>query len=700
MPQTTYKVQAEFEDKNVQSSVEGIKSSVDQLASSLGGQLAKSFGVVAIGTKVFGMLKQSITELAAEARQFQSISRRFNMPIGQVQDLKAVAEESGVSLNQMARGLKGVEKTFADAATNPSGKKGALLRSLGISPEDLKSSSDDAKSSLVKLRDIIRRYKDEEVRDRVGQELVGTQYNIAFKMAVEMDSDSFTEATSAVEHLTDAQIASNAGFGKLGRDFAREAKGSFQWLMDALTATFTVLKMVWDFLILGLVEVKLTFQALGSDVMAFFEMMMRGIRNTSTAWAKFKNWMHMGNEEENNKTIEENEKANQKSIDDRKKIEDKLIAADKANDAEYERRQKENLTRLYVSALSLQDSTGLGSSEEEIAKEQASQDEKKAELLKRKAAAEATLKEHPDSESAKSELAKIAEEMKDQQEEQDMLDEVKNRIHHKNEEGTEGMPDLEKEKRLKQEFEERWKTIHAQTEELSDAEKLNALLEQKAELIENIQELNEEDAEANKERVKYIQAQLDKIEAQYGRLVGKINKEQQKEDLKVDEQRTKEKEKNEDKLAARKRELMKKNGASQQQIDKEEFNDDLKKLAEMESLWHKAEADANDPKNKDRVGFKEKAQKAKEAFDSQFWKTQGAMDKLIVPAMNFASDAAKKGWGGGHSHDPMVTLVDLNSKQVQHLGEILRIIEQETGADSGTTDTNNSTYGGRMPSSE
>ena len=117
---------------------------------------------------------------------------------------------------------------------------------------------------------------------------------------------------------------------------------------------------------------------------------------------------------------------------------------------------------------------------------------------------------------------------------------------------------------------------------------------------------------------------------------------------------------------------------SVQEADAIELEAEIHKLMKIKKLSEDAWAEAK--KNPNRPDFLTNANKIDEEFHSGLMKTGTMRQKMLESPHTFtASDAAKKGWGGGIAIDPVYKMIDLQDKSNEFLSEQTAIMRANAG---------------------
>ena len=696
--ETKWKLQMTADASQVKETIKEVKSETEQLVDGMKGGLMAGFGSYQIGARMVGMAKQAVTELMAEATQFISMSKRFNMPVESIQQFKRLAAETGVSMGILPRAMKGLEKTFADATTNTQGKKSKFLHMMGITPEQLKQGMDDSQSALMSIRALILSYEDEAVQDRIGQELFGTTYN-QIKAMIYASDEALANAKANVHITPEANIEAASTLGKQMGGWWDDVKTFFEPLVPILSICAAIIKEILDMIVV-----------IGQSIGVVTQMLYTGFINAMrTAYIMllgllklWREWQRDKSEEGSKRWIDMNQDVS--GIDQQILVSGKNIGNSWSNVYDKWAGKKDKGGERHGGITGeFADKAKLNWKDTKIAWNAVRSGDNLTDLKTEKEAIEsriALIKQEQ-------ELARRAYEMKQQKnggrlgmwEESDYfekmdtrarkLQELKNDLTDVNSSISELQPsknpevgskkkDMEADKKaateLKRDFEDR----KEQRDELIMDEKVVALAKEKIRLQKILAELKANTATESTEQQKVAQAELDNVSKQEASLIRKIKTETQKANEEIENSKRKLGEKIADWDAKQSREWAIKHGMSVQEADAIELEAEIHKLMKIKKLSEDAWAEAK--KNPNRPDFLTNANKIDEEFHSGLMKTGTMRQKMLESPHTFtASDAAKKGWGGGIAIDPVYKMIDLQDKSNEFLSEQTAIMRANAG---------------------
>lgn len=158
---------------------------IDQVKGSLGNLAASVLSV----TAVIGTLKSAL----AFGDELQTTSERLGISVGKLQELSAVAAQSGTSLEGMGKAYKGLAQSMA-AAQAAGSEQAKVFKALGVSTKDAAGNLKDFATITPELSDSLNAISDETLRLAVGVKLFGKSY---------------TESAAAIRTFRDAQKEAN-----------------------------------------------------------------------------------------------------------------------------------------------------------------------------------------------------------------------------------------------------------------------------------------------------------------------------------------------------------------------------------------------------------------------------------------------------------------------------------------------------------
>jgi len=689
------------------STINQLNGAMSGLAGGIMSGVVPAFNALMVGEKVAGALKNAFNASIEEGKKLINESRKFNIPIQELQKLKATCDELGIASGSLVRSMKGLNKAMTDAIRNPNDTKGRMLKSLGLSADDLKSLEGNSDKAFNTVRQMYQNIAGEADREKFGREMFGGGFD-QIKALLEATESVGELAKAKISEISDANAVALAALGNTFDDFGEQSKDAVSpitpiigMIVEAFSALITMLitgfKLAWDGVLL-----------FGVGVQHIFHTMMNLLDDALLGWNELKHAIHSTGDAEY--------EAEKKNIDARQKARDasdeksfNQVTARMSHDASKGRAglEKSNVN-LTKQAISFGETSGLYEKGESKAGAEKELIEKRKDIKNMDEEIKYLRKHGKTSEAdaMQKERENLAEELKQNEKFYEQVFNAKSKdIGLTKEQAAERdkANKLKTPKEFDKEFKEKFKH---QEEEFALKEEA---LEKDAKLLaiqEQITKLEKQSAIAVLDKVngkamdKVIQTEIMKLKKDEVKLQKQIDDDkvkamerESKEQIKLNETITKQEEGLQTYLNKRKLELMKTNGASQAEINQQAFKDNYEQLQKMQQetsdAFSKAKDGINTP-NSEKL--REDALKKRSAFISQFEATQGSFDTLVKTPLNtVSSDAAKKGMGGGIVSDPQKVLIDINGKQAKTLNSILTIMQQF--AQGGTENSSEAVFG-------
>jgi hypothetical protein len=208
----------------------------ESFASKLSSKLTGMFAAAAVGAMVFDKIGEAMSKNMATAKQIGSLSTRFHIDPKQVHSLMMAANDAGVAVRTLLQGMKTLGTYASKAIVDPN--KASVFKQMGM---DMSKLSDIAKKPAASLADIsqgLMRISNENDRQRVGQQLLGRQYQQMLPLIEKLGTD----ARARAEYL-DNENAMTKEQVEMNKEVARmQSQLNNQW--EKLIANLTPIALV------------------------------------------------------------------------------------------------------------------------------------------------------------------------------------------------------------------------------------------------------------------------------------------------------------------------------------------------------------------------------------------------------------------------------------------------------------------------
>lgn len=166
-----------------------------------------------VAGSVINKLADAFQDLLKQSSKLIMESRKFGIPVEEMQKFKGAAEAAGVPAGTLTRAMKGL---FKELASSPSSSKGKVLEQYGISREQIKKMMDDGAYGVRVVKQIYQSL-DDAAKQKFGTEMFGGGY-FNFKPFLEQTEEADRLAEAFATHMTQSQVA---GFDDLNKSLER-----------------------------------------------------------------------------------------------------------------------------------------------------------------------------------------------------------------------------------------------------------------------------------------------------------------------------------------------------------------------------------------------------------------------------------------------------------------------------------------------
>ena len=287
------------------STINSAKQSMAGIGSKLGDGLKGQIGKIFSVSGAFTMLKGTMEEVLNRAKQYNNLGQRMGMSAVEVQKLDKAAEQAGINVSSLGRGMQLVQKNSQEALGGATTKAKMLKSELGASDEQLKKMSAGGIEGMATLAGLMENLRSDADRDAVGVAILGEkwfelkQFILQGEEAVRKSEGSQTKwEKDTQDSLTRMQKA----WANMWNDIsvlAAELLDSFEWLVGlarffgnfvlgiiriivvALQQGFTAVQVVIN-LVLGAIQKIADFFQGTNEADAFFKAAGKGVDEVVT----------------------------------------------------------------------------------------------------------------------------------------------------------------------------------------------------------------------------------------------------------------------------------------------------------------------------------------------------------------------------------------------------------------------------------
>lgn len=152
------------------------KAAIAGLGPKLGDGLKAQVGKIFSVNQGFQMLKGTMEEVLNRAKQYNNLGARMGVSAEEVQKLDKIAEQAGINVSSLQRGMMLVGKFGKEAMDGTNKKFESFARQLKASTADLQVMAAGGKDGLIKLAELMDTIQDKSDRDYIGLKIFGEKW--------------------------------------------------------------------------------------------------------------------------------------------------------------------------------------------------------------------------------------------------------------------------------------------------------------------------------------------------------------------------------------------------------------------------------------------------------------------------------------------------------------------------------------------
>ena len=234
-------------DAGLGTTLEGLNGGAETLFDTFTSGASKAFSMTGIFKQQLDKLLSVQAQMVAQSRTFVGLAQRFDVPIEKMGELQKVAFDAGITLGQLVRGMRGLDRAINDAMKMPGGAKSNALQKLGFNKEDIKAMGEDSAMAFRRIRDALREIPDEAERAAAAQEVLGANYS-AMIPVIEQSNQALADAEMSAHKYSDAGMAAATATSKMKDDMEQDLKPA----AEILTGVFGLLEIAVSLSVQGL----------------------------------------------------------------------------------------------------------------------------------------------------------------------------------------------------------------------------------------------------------------------------------------------------------------------------------------------------------------------------------------------------------------------------------------------------------------
>ena len=209
-------------------------------------------------------------KLINESKELIAISTKYDIPISKMGKLQVLANQSGQSVGQLARGFRFLEMNMGKALLKPGGPQDQALKELGVSQEDIVRAASDTAFAMELVREKVMRIGDEERRNAFLQEIYGANWQNML-VIIEANATALKDAESSGYKYSNSMTQSLTGVAATMEEIAQDIKPLIMPVVQVIAIIITVFGVLIEGLKLGVTLI-------GKGMVGGFKLVLAGIQ--------------------------------------------------------------------------------------------------------------------------------------------------------------------------------------------------------------------------------------------------------------------------------------------------------------------------------------------------------------------------------------------------------------------------------------
>lgn len=158
------------------STLAAAKNAIGGLGGKLGDGLKAQVGKIFSVNQGFQMMKGTMEEVLNRAKQYNNLGARMGIPATEVQKLDKIAEQAGVNVSALQRGMMLVGKFGKEAADGSNKRFASFAKQLKATDADMKVMAAGGRDGMIKLAELMDQIGDKSDRDYIGLKIFGEKW--------------------------------------------------------------------------------------------------------------------------------------------------------------------------------------------------------------------------------------------------------------------------------------------------------------------------------------------------------------------------------------------------------------------------------------------------------------------------------------------------------------------------------------------
>lgn len=220
--------------------IKGFKDSINS-------SMFATLGAAQMAGKAIGYVSSTLSQVMAEAKQFEKTGIKFGVNPSEVAKLGKMAEETMTPVRSLYKGLNQLKGAAAQALANPSSEMADAFRQLGVSTGELQQGLQDPTRLLGVVSDRLNEIGDDAQRQQAIQEVFKAN-GFALAGVLEMTSEEQKKLLEGHSTMNDVVIGQNAAMEESWGKFWDAIKYGFSFIGLVLNPIVQILSIILNIL--------------------------------------------------------------------------------------------------------------------------------------------------------------------------------------------------------------------------------------------------------------------------------------------------------------------------------------------------------------------------------------------------------------------------------------------------------------------
>jgi hypothetical protein len=189
-------------------------------------------------------------KLINESKELIAISTKYDIPISQMGKLQVMANASGQSIGQLARGFRFLEMNMNKALLKPGGPQDQAFKALGVSQDDINAAAGNTALAMDIVRKKVMTIGDESRRNAFLQEIYGANWQNQL-LIIEANGTALKDAESSGYKYSTSMTQSLSGISATMEEIAQDVKPILMPVVQVIALLVSMLGVIVEALKVG-----------------------------------------------------------------------------------------------------------------------------------------------------------------------------------------------------------------------------------------------------------------------------------------------------------------------------------------------------------------------------------------------------------------------------------------------------------------